>query len=342
MTVVVIDTGDFNLIQKFKPADATTNPSLLLAACKMPEYDVIVNDSIAYVLKSTATQKPSVNDPQLIANICDKLAVTFGSKILDIVPGYVSTEVDARLSFDTEATIKKAKKIIDMYKAIGVSKDRILVKIASTWEGIQAAKRLEKEGIHCNLTLMFNFYQALACAQAGVTLISPFVGRILDWYKNATKQDYAPQDEPGVHSVTRIYNYFKKYGHKTFVMGASFRNTGEIIHLSGCDRLTISPKLLEDLSLMTNEKLERHLDPSKAKQVCKDPKTIVTEKLFRWEMNQDAMANDKLAEGIRKFSEDLVALEDIISQKLKDLLTANNNSTAGSKKSSNKKQNKKK
>lgn len=233
MTTVVIDTGDFNLIKSYKPTDATTNPSLLLAACKKSEYDTVVNDAIAYGIKTTSGKTPSSDDQTLITNICDKLAVIFGTKILDIVPGYVSTEVDARLSFDTKATIAKAKKIIDMYKKVGVTKDRILIKIASTWEGIQAAKILQKQGIQCNLTLMFNFYQALACAQAGITLISPFVGRILDWYKKSTGQDYKPEDEPGVYSVSRIYNYYKKYGHKTYVMGASFRNSGEILNLAG-------------------------------------------------------------------------------------------------------------
>jgi transaldolase len=327
MTTVVADTGDFNLIQQYKPTDATTNPSLLLAACKKPEYDSLIKDAISYGVKNASIKsKKSVNklsadDPELLTNICDKLAVIFGTKILKIIPGYVSTEVDARLSFDTEATVKKAKKIIEMYKKEGVSKDRILIKIAATWEGIQAGKILQKQGIRCNLTLLFSFHQALACAQASITLISPFVGRILDWYKASTGIDYKPEEEPGVLSVTKIYNYFKKHGHKTFVMGASFRNSGEILNLAGCDRLTISPSLLEELSNATG-KVVKKLDSSKSKTVCKDSKIIVTEKLFRWEMNQDAMATEKLSEGIRKFSEDLVTLENIIRTRLADFIKA--------------------
>lgn len=325
-TTVVADTGDFNLIQQYKPEDATTNPSLLLAACNKKEYDSLIEEAITYGIKETSSKAPSAEDEELIKNICDKLAVIFGTKILEIVPGYVSTEVDARLSFDTKATIKKAKKLIAMYKKAGIDKKRILIKIASTWEGVQAARELQKEGIQCNLTLMFNFFQAVACAQANATLISPFVGRILDWYKKATGTDYKPEDEPGVHSVTRIYNYFKKHGHKTYVMGASFRNSGEIINLAGCDRLTISPALLNELS-QSNDKIERKLSPEKAKSECKDDKIKVTEELFRWEMNQDAMATEKLAEGIRKFSEDLVSLEGIIKQRLTDFIAANPTST---------------
>lgn len=320
MTTVVIDTGDFNLIKDFKPTDATTNPSLLLAACKMPEYDNLIKEAIEYGLKSCRKNSKG-GEQELITTICDKLAVIFGTKILDIVPGYVSTEVDARLSFDTEATIHKAQKIIQMYDEVGVKKDRILIKIASTWEGIEAARRLQRQGISCNLTLLFNFYQAVACAQAGVTLISPFVGRILDWYKASTGKDYKPEEEPGVHSVTRIYNYFKKYNHKTYVMGASFRNKGEIINLAGCDRLTIAPKLLEELSSST-EKVTKLLDKTKAKKEFKEKAVTVLEPLFRWEMNQDAMATEKLSEGIRKFSEDLVALEDIIKLRLAEYLNA--------------------
>lgn len=312
MTTVVIDTGDFNLIEKYKPTDATTNPSLILAACQMPQYEKIVDE----VVKDHKKKSKSAT---VINDICDSLAVTFGSKITKIVPGYVSTEVDARLSFDTEATLKKARKLIDMYKKLGVSKDRILIKIASTWEGIQAAKVLEKEGIHCNLTLLFNFHQAIACAQAGVTLISPFVGRILDWYKKSTGIDYKPEDEPGVHSVSKIYRYYKKFGHNTFVMGASFRNVGEILNLAGCDRLTIAPALLETLSSSPSSDCVRHLDPIKAKSECKEKYIEVTEKVFRWELNQDAMATEKLSEGIRKFSEDLEKLESIIKQKLEKL-----------------------
>ena len=318
-TTVVIDTGDFNLIKKYKPTDATTNPSLLLAACNKPEYDEVIKEAVGYGIKATADKKPSPEDPELITNICDKLGVIFGTKILDIVPGYVSTEVDARLSFDTEATIKKAEKLIDMYSKVGVSKDRILIKIASTWEGIQAARKLQKKGIQTNLTLMFNFYQAIACAQADCTLISPFVGRILDWYKKSTGKDYTPEEEPGVQSVSRIYNYYKKFGHKTYVMGASFRNSGEITNLAGCDRLTIAPKLLDELSSSTAQ-ITRKLSPTHAEEECKDPEVKVTEKLFRWEMNEDAMATEKLAEGIRKFSEDIVSLENIIKEKVSNFI----------------------
>ncbi|CAI2371957.1 unnamed protein product [Moneuplotes crassus] len=313
MTTVVADTGDFHLIKKYKPTDATTNPSLLLAASKMTEYDSLIDEAIRSELKNK-----KVTDT-VISDICDKLAVIFGTKILDIVPGYVSTEVDARLSFDTKATVAKARKIIKLYKAAGVKKDRILIKIASTWEGIQAARILQKEGISCNLTLLFNFFQALACAQANATLISPFVGRILDWYKKSTGKEYKPEKEPGVFSVTRIYNYYKKYGHNTFVMGASFRNSGEIINLAGCDRLTISPALLEELET-SKGKIQKKLDRTKSKKECKDPKVKVTESLFRWEMNEDAMATEKLSEGIRKFSEDLVALEGIIRDRVKKSL----------------------
>lgn len=310
MTTVVADTGDFNLIKKFKPEDATTNPTLILAASKKAEYNSLIDQAIRSEVKS----KNNVTQAA-ITNICDKLAVIFGTKILDIVPGYVSTEVDARLSFNTQATVKKARKIISLYKDAGVSKDRILIKIAATWEGIQAARILQRQGINCNLTLLFNFYQALACAQSNVTLISPFVGRILDWHKKSTGKDFDPAKEPGVLSVTRVFNYFKKYGHKTFVMGASFRNKGEIINLAGCDRLTISPKLLEELK-STSGKITQKLVASKAKTVCKDDKVRVSEELFRWEMNEDAMATEKLSEGIRNFSQDLEALEVIISERI--------------------------
>lgn len=255
MTTVVADTGDFNLIKKYKPTDATTNPSLILAASKKTEYNSLIDEAIRSELRGKKASDAT------ISNICDKLAVIFGTKILNIVPGYVSTEVDARLSFDTKATVAKARKIIKMYKAQGVKKDRILIKIASTWEGIQAARILQKEGISCNLTLLFNFFQALACAQANVTLISPFVGRILDWYKKSTGKEYKPSEEPGVLSVSKIYNYYKKFGHKTFVMGASFRNSGEILNLAGCDRLTISPALLEELKT-SQGKVQKKLDKS--------------------------------------------------------------------------------
>ena len=318
MTTVVADTGDFNLIKQYKPTDATTNPSLLLAASKKSEYDSLIDTAIAYVLKNSKKYNESK-----IQDICDKLAVTFGAKILDIVPGYVSTEVDARLSFNTKATVNKARKLIKLYKEVGVKKDRILIKIASTWEGIQAAKILRKEGINCNLTLLFNFHQALACAQAKVTLISPFVGRILDWYKKSTGKDYKPAEEPGVKSVSRIYNYYKKYGHKTFVMGASFRNSGEILNLAGCDRLTISPKLLEELK-NSKGKVAQKLNATNSKKESKDKKMNVTEEVFRWEMNEDAMATEKLAEGIRKFSKDIVTLEGIIKERVVKYLKRGN------------------
>jgi len=332
MTVVVADTGEFELIEAFKPVDATTNPTLLYQACDKDTYAHLIDDAIKYAKEhykeevkkekeedgdgyhnNTGKEK---SDQKLIAMICDKLAVNFGVEILKKIPGYVSTEVDARLSFDTEATLSKARYLIKLYEESGIKTSRILVKIASTWEGICAAEILEKEGIHCNLTLMFNFYQAVACAEAGITLISPFVGRILDWYKKSTGKDYQPHEEPGVESVTKIYNYFKKYDYKTFVMGASFRNTGEILELAGCDRLTISPKLLEDLNKMDRE-VTRKLDPKSVADL--DLEFIhVDEKVFRWQMNEDAMATEKLAEGIRVFAKDLEKLEDKIRKLLKE------------------------
>lgn len=302
LTTVVADTGDFNAIKKFSPQDATTNPSLVYKAAMMEEYAHIVDEAVA-------------SGEGDLSVTMDKLAVGFGTEITKIVPGYVSTEVDARLSFDTEATIQKARDIIKLYDEVGVKKERILIKIAATWEGIQAAKVLEKEGITCNLTLIFSIAQAIACAEAGCTLISPFVGRIMDWYKKADGVDgYAPAEDPGVKSVTAIFNYFKKYDHGTIVMGASFRNTEEISELAGCDRLTISPQLLDKLSSATGD-LPQKLDAAKAKEMD-IPKIDMTENTFRWMMNEDAMATEKLAEGIRGFAKDIVKLEEVVQEKI--------------------------
>jgi transaldolase len=302
LTTVVADTGDVNAIKKFSPQDATTNPSLIYKAAVMPEYASIVDDAVAY----------GKGDLSLTM---DKLAVAFGTEISKIVPGYVSTEVDARLSFDTEATIKKARDLIKMYDEVGVSKERILIKIAATWEGVQAAKQLEKEGITCNLTLIFSIAQAIACAEVGCTLVSPFVGRIMDWYKKAKGVDgFAAAEDPGVMSVTSIYNYYKKYGYKTIVMGASFRNKEEILELAGCDRLTISPALLQQLT-NASANVERKLDATKAAEMD-IPKIDMSESTFRWMMNEDAMATEKLAEGIRGFAADIVKLEDIVKAKI--------------------------
>ncbi|RHZ69203.1 hypothetical protein Glove_287g8 [Diversispora epigaea] len=300
-TTIVADTGDFDSIAQYKPQDATTNPSLILAATQKPQYAKLIDDAIEYARKKDGSIDEKVEWA------LDKLLINFGCKILELIPGRVSTEVDARLSFDTEGTIAKAKRLINLYKEVGIGSERILIKIASTWEGIRAGERLEKEGIHCNLTLLFSFPQAVACAEAGVTLISPFVGRILDWYKKSTGKDYAPHDDPGVLSVTRIFNYYKNYGYKTIVMGASFRNTGEIKELAGCDYLTISPALLSQLSKDT-EQIEIKLNSQKAK-VNVEPKVTYDEKNFRWDLNQDQMATEKLSDGIRKFYEDGVKLK---------------------------------
>lgn len=301
-TTIVADTGDIDAIAKFKPQDATTNPSLIYKAAVMPEYAKLVDDA--------------VKSGKDVADVMDKLAVNIGVEITKIVPGYVSTEVDARLSFDKEGSIAKARRIIDLYKEAGVDKSRILIKLASTWEGIEAAKVLKKEdGITCNLTLLFSEAQAVACAEAGVTLISPFVGRIMDWYKKSEGVDgYKPQEDPGVVSVTSIFNYYKKYDYKTIVMGASFRNTEEILELAGCDRLTISPGLLEKLSTSTDA-FEKKLDAEKSKLMDIE-KIEMSEKIFRWMMNEDAMATEKLAEGIRNFTKDIVKLEEMIKSKM--------------------------
>ncbi|MEI6555720.1 MAG: transaldolase [Paludibacter sp.] len=305
-TKVVADTGDFQSIDAYKPADATTNPSLIYAASQDPKYASLIDDAIAYA-KGISTDKTVQ-----LSKAMDKLAVNFGLEILKIVPGRVSTEVDARLSFDTEATIAKARELIALYEVNGISRERILIKVASTWEGIKASEALEKEGIHGNLTLLFSIAQAIRCAEANVTLISPFVGRILDWYKKdrGVSEIAAPED-PGVLSVGQIYNYYKKFGYKTIVMGASFRNIGEIIELAGCDALTIAPSLLKELE-STEGILDKKLVPETSKNL--DIKQIhMDEKTFRWMMNEDAMATEKLAEGIRNFTKDLIKLEKYIS-----------------------------
>lgn len=314
MTVIVADTGDIEAIEKVKPQDATTNPSLITTATQMPQYQPIMDD----VLKQAKEKLGAGANDKDVANLAFKhLAVEFGKRILKIVPGRVSTEVDARLSFDREATLKQAREIIQQYDKSGVSRERVLIKIASTWEGIKAAEILEKEGIHCNLTLLFGMHQAIACAEAKVTLISPFVGRILDWYKKDTGKDYEGADDPGVQSVTTIYNYFKKFGYKTVVMGASFRNIGEIQQLAGCDLLTISPKLLEELE-GKQEALPRKLDPANSKnmQIEKIP---MDEKTFEKMHAEDRMAHDKLKEGIEGFSAALENLEKLLAKRLTEL-----------------------
>ncbi|KAF1330135.1 Transaldolase, partial [Globisporangium splendens] len=313
-TTVVADTGDFDSIAKYKPQDATTNPSLLYKAATMEQYAHLVDDAVAYGKGLDA----SISESERLGYIIDKLSVNFGLEILKIVPGYVSTEVDARLSFDKEATIARAHRIIEMYEKAGISKDRILVKIASTWEGIQACKELQAEGISCNMTLLFGFAQAVGCAEANATLISPFVGRILDWHKAKTgKSSYESHEDPGVISVSKIYQYYKKFGYKTVVMGASFRNVGEITELAGCDRLTISPNLLDELSKST-EPISRKLDEESAAAKYTGEKVSFSEKDFRLSLNEDAMATEKLAEGIRGFSADIVKLEGILKAKLKN------------------------
>ena len=307
MTVVVADTGDIDAIKKYQPQDATTNPSLILSASALPQYAPLIDEAIAYAKAQSADKAQQLIDAE------DKLAVNIGLEILKIVPGRISTEVDARLSYDTQATVEKARKLIALYNAAGISNDRILIKIASTWQGIRAAEILEKEGINCNLTLLFSEAQARACAEAGVYLISPFVGRILDWYKaNTAKKAYAPAEDPGVISVTKIYNYYKEYGYKTVVMGASFRNVGEIIELAGCDRLTIAPALLKELQ-ENSTALVRKLDYKGEVKAKPQP---LTEAEFYWQHNSDAMAVEKLAEGIRKFAVDQEKLEAMLSAKL--------------------------
>jgi len=315
MTVVVADTGDIQSIEQFKPRDATTNPSLITAAAEMPRYKQIVDGTLLDARKELGDNAA----PQKVANLAfDRLAVSFGKKILEIVPKRVSTEVDARLSFDTNASVAKGREIIAQYESAGISRDRILIKIASTWEGIKAGEILEKEGIHCNLTLMFGLHQAIACAEAGITLISPFVGRILDWYKKDTGRDsYPPEEDPGVLSVRTIYNYYKKFGYKTEVMGASFRNVGEITELAGCDLLTISPALLAELD-KTEGVLPRKLDPGKAKAM--DIQRISIDRATFDKMHaEDRMAHDKLKEGIEGFSKALVNLETMLAHRITEL-----------------------
>jgi len=302
-TTVVADTGDIEAIAHHRPQDATTNPSLLYHAAQMPDYRHLVEEAADLAVKRGGRHE------EMAAEFIDRLFVLFGEEILKVVPGRVSTEVAASLSFDTKATIDKGRKLISLYEKQGVTRERVLIKVASTWEGIRAAELLEKEGIHCNLTLLFSFAQAVACAEAGVTLISPFVGRIYDWYKKeGGGKEIAPDQDPGVASVTRIYNYYKKYGYKTQVMGASFRNVNQIVRLAGCDLLTISPELLDQLE-QAEGTLDRKLDPMKAK-ASKEERLHLDEKTFRWMHNEDPMATEKLAEGIRKFNSDACHLED--------------------------------
>lgn len=304
MTTVVADTGEFAAIERYTPEDATTNPSLILKAAQQEQYQPLLQETRSWVERQNLSQATALN------LMSDKLAVSFGEQILKVIPGRISTEVDARLSFDTQATIERARGLIRLYEEAGIGKERVLIKIASTWEGIQAARQLEAEGINCNLTLLFGFAQAVACAEAGVFLISPFVGRILDWYKKDSGRDsYPAAEDPGVLSVSKIYNYYKQHGYHTVVMGASFRNSGEILELAGCDRLTISPQLLDELA-STEGQIERKLDPSQPGE--EQPKLSLNEAQFRWMMNEDAMATEKLAEGIRNFTADQIKLEALL------------------------------
>lgn len=297
-TVVVADTSDFNVMRQYAPRDATTNPSLVLKAAQKPEYEALL---------ARCLREHSREDEQAL---CDRLLVCFGQEILKVVPGRVSTEVDARLSFDTQASMERARRIIAFYEEAGIQRERVLIKVASTWEGIRAAEQLEREGIHCNLTLLFSFPQAVACADAGVTLISPFVGRIYDWYRKHEGRDFAPEEDPGVLSVRRIYDYYKKFGYPTEVMGASFRSTGQVLALAGCDLLTISPELLGELAA-SERGVERRLDPDAAKSKSID-RVQFDEPSFRYAVNEDAMATDKLADGIRVFAADVAKLEQLV------------------------------
>jgi len=307
-TTVVADTGDIEAIAQYEPQDATTNPSLLYKAAQMEPYQDLVNDAVAF------GQSRAADESGRLEATIDKLGINFGAKILTLIPGRVSTEVDARLSFDTRATIEKARQLITLYGEAGVERERVLIKIASTWEGIRAADELEDEGIHCNLTLLFGFGQAVACGEAGVTLISPFVGRIYDWYKKDQGVDDIPlEQDPGVESVTRIYNYFKKFDCKTQVMGASFRKAGQIRELAGCDLLTIAPSLLEELQNADGE-LPRRLDPGTAKS-SELERVELNESAFRWMLNEDAMATEKLAQGIRAFAADLNKLRHYVAKR---------------------------
>ena len=315
ITVVVADTGDIQAIETFTPSDATTNPSLITAAAQMPQYQGIVDDTLK---AARVTLGESANANEVVSLAFDRLAVSFGLKILEIIPGRVSTEVDARLSFDTDATIAKGRDLIAQYEAHNVSRERVLIKIAATWEGIQAAAVLEKEGIHTNLTLLFGLHQAVACAENGITLISPFVGRILDWYKKDTGLDsYAPAEDPGVVSVTEIYNYYKKFDYKTEVMGASFRNVGEITELAGSDLLTIAPSLLAELQATEGE-LPRKLDPDNAASLSIE-KLSIDKATFERMHTENRMATDKLAEGINGFATALEALEELLANRLASL-----------------------
>ena len=306
LTTVVADTGEIDAIKKYQPEDATTNPSLILKAAQIEEYAPLIDASIEYAKAQSSDKTQQVQDT------CDMLAVNIGKEILKTIPGRISTEVDARLSYDTEGSVAKARQLVKMYNDAGITNDRILIKLASTWEGIRAAEILEKEGINCNLTLLFSFAQARACAEAGVFLISPFVGRIMDWYKAKEGRDFEAQEDPGVISVTSIYNYYKEYGYNTVVMGASFRNIGEILELSGCDRLTIAPALLAELEAAEGEVVEKLVDSKGAKE----RPAAMTHAEFLWDHNQDAMAVEKLAEGIRNFAIDQGKLEDMIAAKL--------------------------
>lgn len=315
VTIVVADTGEVQAIEKYHPTDATTNPSLVLKAAALPEYAHLIQDAIQYGKTTTKYDNRDYNDKLDI--IMDKLAVNIGAEIVKIVPGYVSTEVDARLSFDTKKTVARARRIIEMYEEMGISKSRILIKIASTYEGIRAGEILQKEGVSCNLTLLFSLIQAAACAEANITLISPFVGRILDWYKAKTGQTYTEETDPGVLSVKTIYNYYKKFNYNTIVMGASFRNIGEIKALAGCDRLTIAPALLEELK-NNQDVLEKQLDATTAKSKYEGDKLHVDEASFRYALNEDQMATEKLSEGIRGFAADIIKLENIIKGMLKE------------------------
>jgi len=306
LTTVVADTGEIDAIKKYQPEDATTNPSLILKAAQIAEYAPLIDASIEYA-KSQSSDKA-----QQVQDTCDMLAVNIGKEILKTIPGRISTEVDARLSYDMEGSVAKARQLIKMYNDAGITNDRILIKLASTWEGIRAAEILEKEGINCNLTLLFSFAQARACAEAGVFLISPFVGRIMDWYKAKEGRDFEAQEDPGVISVTDIYNYYKEHGYNTVVMGASFRNIGEILELAGCDRLTIAPALLAELEAAEGEVVEKLVDSKGSKE----RPAAMTHAEFLWEHNQDAMAVEKLAEGIRNFAIDQGKLETMIAAKL--------------------------
>ncbi len=308
-TKVVADTADFESIKDFKPEDATTNPSLVYAATQKQQYTRLLDEVLADRKKSGLSGHAQIED------ICDHLLVQFGTDILEIVPGRVSTETDARLSYDVEGSIKKARQLIKLYQERKIPRERVLIKIASTWEGLNAAEQLQKEGIRCNLTLMFSLPQAVRAAEAKVQLISPFVGRIYDWYKKENKRDYTGPEDPGVQSVQEIYSYYKKFGHKTEVMGASFRNVGQIRELAGCDALTISPELMKELA-ESQEPLERKLDPEKAK-AAKIDRLELDEKKFRWMLNDNAMAYEKTGEGIRKFAADVVKLEKFVASKIK-------------------------